>query len=165
MAISKMGLTENRSIITPYIRVHGNCLEISNTCIQLSNISMFSTSNISNTELKDLIFAIVLTLIGGILTEVNALIGLAVILAGAGLCYLWYRKRQSERESKRLSIITNAGISYSIVFKDEDFLREVVTVLTKILRDPDHESNVAINLNKCCFMDSASAIGNVYEWK
>lgn len=36
-----------RSIETPFLRIRGNCLEIQNTTIQLNNISLFSTADVT----------------------------------------------------------------------------------------------------------------------
>lgn len=157
--------TENRTIKTPYLRVQGNCLELAETCIQLKNISMFSTSNIAGAKLLVLVFAVALFIVGICIIEDYIMIGLLMSTVGMALAIYWIVILIDARQSKRLMIITNSGISYSIIFEDKAFLGQVVNVLTQILRDPEHSRGVVISVNNCRFMDNSSAIGNVYDWK
>lgn len=156
---------ENRTIKTPYLRVEGNCLEISETCIQLKNISLFSTSNVTGAKLSILLFAAVFFSIGMSIIEKYIIIGLLISMIGMAIAIYWIVIFVDARRSKRLIIITNSGISYSIIFDDKAFLGQVVNVLTQILRDPEHSRGVVISVNNCRFMDSSSAIGNMYDWK
>ena len=43
----KTDLGSPKSIDTPFLRIRENCLELQNTTIQLSNISLFSTADIT----------------------------------------------------------------------------------------------------------------------
>lgn len=44
--MAKLQDAGNRVLETDYIKIHGNCLEIENTVLQLKNISLFSTVDI-----------------------------------------------------------------------------------------------------------------------
>ena len=58
----KFDLNDKKNIETPVLRVNGNYLELPNIIIQLSNISVLSTTNI--TPEKFPIFSIFLIIIG-----------------------------------------------------------------------------------------------------
>lgn len=75
----------------------------------------------------------------------------------------WYVSVERVKELKRLTIITNSGNAFPIVFNDEDFLDEVVAVMTDIIRDPAHAQDITINIKECTFSDDSSVIKNMYK--
>lgn len=143
------------------MRISENCLEIQNTTIQLSNISLFSTTDI--TPEKFPIFSIAFILLGLILLKFNIIPALIAITLGAIWIHSWYSSVQKAKEMKRLTTITNSGNVFPIVFEDQAFLKEVVVILTDIIRDPAHARNITINIKECTFSDEASVVGNMYE--
>lgn len=132
-----------------------------NTTIQLSNISLFSTADI--TPEKFPMPSIALILLGIILLKPLIIPALIAIILGGIWIYFWYSSVQKTKEMKRLTIITNSGNVFPIVFEDQAFLSEVVTIMTDIIRDPAHARNITINVKECRFSDEASVIGNMYE--
>lgn len=157
----KTDLGTHRSIDTPFMRIRENCLEIQNTTIQLSNISLFSTTDITPDKFP--FFSIALILAGIILLKLLIIPALIVIVLGGIWIYFWYSSVQKAKEMKRLTIITNSGNVFPIVFEDQAFLKKVVIIMTDIIRDPAHARNITINVKECTFSDESSVVGNMYE--
>lgn len=157
----KTDLGSPKSIDTPFLRIRENCLELQNTTIQLSNISLFSTADI--TPEKFPMLSIALILVGIILLKPLVVPALIAIIVGGVWIYYWYSSVQKAKEMKRLTIITNSGNVFPIVFEDQAFLAKVVTIMTDIIRDPAHARNITINVKECTFSNDASVVGNIYE--
>ena len=157
----KTDLGSPKSIDTPFLRIRENCLELKNTTIQLSNISLFSTADI--TPEKFPMLSIVLILVGFIFLKPLIVPALITIIVGGVWIYYWYSSVQKAKEMKRLTIITNSGNVFPIVFEDQAFLSKVVTIMTDIIRDPEHARNITINVKDCTFSDNASVADNIYE--
>lgn len=157
----KVDLGAPKNIDTPFLRIRGNCLEIQNTTIQLSNISLFSTTDIKPEKFP--MFSIALILVGIILLKLLTIPALIVIVLGGGWIYFWYFSVQKTKELKRLTIITNSGNVFPILFENQAFLAKVIVVMTDIIRDPAHARNITINVKECTFSDEASVVGNMYE--
>lgn len=142
------------------------------TCIQVSNISFFSTSEIERPNINLLSFGLGLCAIGfvffisGFATSFwLILLGLALFAVGFITIKAWRNETKTAKISRRLTIVTNSGNSYSIVFRNQEFLKEVVSVMTDIIRDPEHERSANINIHDCTFMDDSVALGSITEWK
>ncbi len=157
----KTDLGSPKSIDTPFLRIRENCLELKNTTIQLSNISLFSTADI--TPEKFPMLSIVLILVGFIFLKPLIVPALITIIVGGVWIYYWYSSVQKAKEMKRLTIITNSGNVFPIVFEDQAFLSKVVTIMTDIIRDPEHARNITINVKDCTFSENASVVDNIYE--
>lgn len=157
----KTDLGSPKSIDTPFLRIRENCLELKNTTIQLSNISLFSTADI--TPEKFPMLSIVLILVGFIFLKPLIVPALITIIVGGVWIYYWYSSVQKTKEMKRLTIITNSGNVFPIVFEDQAFLSKVVTIMTDIIRDPEHARNITINVKDCTFSENASVVDNIYE--
>ena len=127
-----------REINVGSVRVHGNCMEFGNTAVQLSNISSLSTS-----ELKtSLLGVVIILLIGFALLFVHWLLGGVFILAGV---FVLFALLENNVEYI-LSISTNAGGNFSIVFESDYFLRKVYDVLIEIIANPEKENDANINI-------------------
>lgn len=157
----KTDLNMSKNIDTPFLRIHGNCLEIKNTAIQLSNISLFSTADIAPAKFP--IFSIVLILVGLLLLGRYVVPALIAIALGGGWIFYWYSSMQKTKEMKRLTIVTNSGNVFPIVFDNQAFLSKVVAIMTDIIRDPEHAPNITINVKDCTFSDDATIVGNMYQ--
>ena len=157
----KTDLGSPKSIDTPFLRIRENCLELKNTTIQLSNISLFSTADI--TPEKFPMLSIVLILVGFIFLKPLIVPALITIIVGGVWIYYLYSSVQKAKEMKRLTIITNSGNVFPIVFEDQAFLSKVVTIMTDIIRDPEHARNITINVKDCTFSENASVVDNIYE--
>lgn len=127
-----------REINVGSVRVHGNCMEFGNTAVQLSNISSLSTSEVKTS----LLGGVIILLIGFALLFVHWLLGGVFILAGV---FVLFALLENNVEYI-LSISTNAGGSFSIVFESDYFLRKVYDVLTEIIANPERENDANINI-------------------
>ena len=152
-------------IDTPYLRIRGNCLEFQNVCIQLSNISVLTTSNVNGPAVSLLISSGALVLLGGMLMVIQAIVGFILMGIGCLLIFGWLRDNSMARQSKQLTIITNSGNIFPIVFSDQKFLGRVVDVILDMIRDPKDAQNITVNMHECRFMDNSAAIGTMYDWK
>lgn len=157
----KADLSTPKNIDTSFLRIRGNCLEIQNTTIQLSNISLFSTADI--TPEKFPIISIILILGGITFLEHLTIPALIAIAFGGIWIYIWYSKVQEAKKMKRLTIVTNSGNVFPILFENQAFLAKVVTIMTDIIRDPAHTRNITINIKKCTFSDDSSVVRNMNE--
>lgn len=150
-----------KNIETPSLRVRGNCLEFQNTSIQLSNISLFSTSNISPEAFP--MYSILVILAGVLLSAYKMFwLSIPIFIGGAYWIYRWYSSVAESKRMKRLTIVTNSGDIFPIVFYNQKFLDEVVTVIRAIVQEPNAERNVTINIKECSFSNEASVINNAY---
>lgn len=153
------GLNQNvpKVIRTEYLTIQGNCLEMPGVCIQLSNISLFTTSGVAS-EQSLIIMAAVAVMVGLVLMVFNVLIGLVAIALGGFMGYAWYADLQKSKRSGKLTITTNSGSSYSIVFGNLEFLDKVVYTITEIIREPQYTGKTVFNIKDN--MIYGSAIGN-----
>ena len=127
-----------REINVGSVRVHGNCMEFGNTAVQLSNISSLSTSEVKTS----LLGGVIILLIGFALLFVHWLLGGVFILAGV---FVLFALLENNVEYI-LSISTNAGGNFSIVFESDYFLRKVYDVLIEIIANPEKENDANINI-------------------
>ena len=127
-----------REINVGSVRVHGNCMEFGNTAVQLSNISSLSTSEVKTS----LLGGVIILLIGFALLFVHWLLGGVFILAGV---FVLFALLENNVEYI-LSISTNAGGNFSIVFESDYFLRKVYDVLIEIIANPEKENDSNINI-------------------
>lgn len=168
----------SNSIDTPFLRIRKNCLEIQNTTIQISNISLFSTADIAPEKFP--MGSVAFILIGLLVAIQDTFLGLVMFLIGVAWIYYWYSSVQKTKQLQRLTIVTNSGNIFPIMFNNRKFLAKVVEIMTDIIRDPAHAQNISINVNDCTFsslndssvnvhdcefFDNSSAIGNLYEHK
>lgn len=157
----KTDLKASKNIDTPFLKVRGNCLEIEDTTIQLSNISLFSTADIAPAKFP--IFSVVLILAGLLVLGESVVPGLIAIALGGGWIFYWYSSVQKAKDLKRLTIVTNSGNVFPIVFDDQAFLSRVVTIMTDIIRDPAHARSITINVKECTFSDDSAIVGNMNQ--
>jgi len=157
----KTGLGKAKSIDTPYLKIRKNCLEIENTTIQLSNISLFSTADITPNKFPKL--SAVFILVGIFLLRDFFPFAIVPILLGGIWIYLWYSSVQEAKKLKRLTIVTNSGNAFPIVFDDREFLTKVVAVMTDIIRDPAHARDIIIDVHGNRFADNSDVIGKLIK--
>lgn len=163
---TNLGGTKN--IETPFLKIRGNCLEIQNTTIQLSNISLFSTADVAPAKFPTA--SVILIVIGLALLRFIPGLAAAALVAGGLWIYFWYASAEKTKEMKRLTIITNSGNSFPIVFNDQAFLTDVVEVMSTIIRYPGFVRDVTVNMGDGTFImagntftNGASLIKHLYE--
>lgn len=126
-----------REINVGSVRVHGNCMEFGNTAVQLSNISSLSTSEVKGSPIK----GVIILLVGFASLFVHWLLGAAIILVGV---FIFFAELQNAEYI--LSISTNAGGNFSIVFGSDYFLNKVHDILIEIIANPEKENDAVINI-------------------
>lgn len=123
-------------------------MEFKNTIIQLSNVSLISSENLSLALFP--IWAVVLIVLGlsTLFTRISGLIlfGIILIVCGGAAIYSWYKQNERTKQLERLLITTNSGHTFTITFNDRPFLSRVVETLREIVANPEHLSDVTINV-------------------
>lgn len=155
--MAKLQDTGNRVLETDYIKIHGNCLEIENTVLQLKNISLFSTVDIDPHPFP---MGILLLIIAAIVSLFYKVLLAVILFAIAFLWFCFWNKREKEiAEIKRLIIVTNSGQSFAITFSNHAFLKKVLALLMELLDRPNGEvANITINVKNSTFSGSSSFI-------
>ena len=158
-------MNTHREIETESLKIHGNCMEFNDTVIQLNNISLLSTQDVTPTKLPTWVLIVALAGLAVMLLRVSELLwlGLIMVLIAGVFLYLWYKEAQRLKELKRLVIITNSCNSFTIVFQDRPFLEKVIQVLKEVIAKPGHLSDVTINVKNNNFTGDSSVIPNFQE--
>lgn len=151
MGILQKNISSN--IVTPYLKVEKNCLEIQNICIQLSNISLISTTNVAPPKVSNFLFSLLILFLGLFSLAANILLGLGVSTAGIIMVYLWFKDYKASITAKCLTIVTNSGNLYPIVFQDGKFMEQVLSVMTEIIRDPVHMKGITVDIRNNKFTE------------
>ena len=153
MVVSEKSVSSN--IVTPYLRVENNCLEIENVCIQISNISLISTTDVNPPNISKFLLALLVTFVGLLSIVANILFGLVVSAIGVVMICMWLKNYKNSMEAKRLTIVTNSGNVYPIIFKDRAFMEEVMSHMIETIRDPEHMKGYTIDINNSTFIASS----------
>lgn len=154
MALEK--LNNKKTIETDILNVRGNLISWKDTFIQISSISMISTTDVDKNSFP--ILSIVMGLIGLFVMKTSVLIGL-LLLAFCGLwIYKWYSDTEHLKKLKKLNIVLNSGGTYTLVFNDKLFLDQVVSILENILSTSDKNSNITFNIKDNTFEGNSSVI-------
>lgn len=159
--IPKFGIRINskeNNIVTEQLEIQGNLLRWEGTIIQISNISLITTSNLSTPRFP--LWSLLLALAGIVaIAEESLLLGLFLIVVTSAIGYLWYSDYQYAKSGKFLNLLLNSGHTYSIVFHDKKFLRKVLGVFSSIMIDGSNPAvNYNIDLNNCVIDRSSSII-------
>lgn len=153
-----LGNQREKTVKTSNLTVQGHLLRWSDTVLQISNISLITFGNMETPAFPTI--GVVLTLLGLLgmsMGSAISLIGLVALCFGGFLFYRWYVAWQKSTQCKYLHILTNSGYTYSILFENEAFLRQVLEVFANIFKDGAQEgTNYFIDINN-------SRIGNVIQ--
>lgn len=164
---------KEKTIRTDSFSVKGNLISWENTIIQISNISMISTT--ANTCPFPLISA-VFALVGICLLGYVASLGWILLILGALGLLRWFLKLQKLKSIKNLNFLLNSGGVFTLVFHDKAFLDNVVDVLTDILKTSSRNSYYTFNIkdnrmincnnnnnNVNCGNTESSVVNNILE--
>ena len=160
---------EKNTIRTDYLTIEGNMLKWSDTIIQISNISILSTSNVAKIPFPmiNILFIVVgvaAIIIGEIgIGEIGVAVGIALLVIALIWILSWYDKKTTIAEMQILSISMNSGINYMIVFNNKAFLKKVMNLFARLLSETEHKENITINIKGNTFSGSAQVIGSVNE--
>lgn len=149
-------LSSKKTIETDILNVRGNLISWKDTFVQISNISMISTTDVDKNSFP--LLAIVMGLIGLFFIKISILAGL-LLLAFSGLwIYKWYNETERLNKLKKLNIVLNSGGTYTLIFNDKHFLNQVVSILENILSTSDKSSNITFNIKNNTFEGNSSVI-------
>lgn len=137
--------TKNSNAIeTDFLKVRGNLIIWENTMIQVSNISMISTDNILGEPLP--LWAAVVAVLGVLCFMVNPIIAVGMIVIGGAVVFSWSKKEQERKQSKMLTFMLNSGNRFSLVFRNQEFLQKVSSVLTELLAEKATNKVITFNI-------------------
>lgn len=170
------GKQKGKTIETGTMTIRGHLLRLPNVVIQISNISGITVTDVQmrNPGGILLLIGLCLTVAGGFLVKTSqqysyyygsyrdedqmsmgvVLFIIGVVLIIIGLVLLGKANR------KCLNIYLNSGVTYSIVFANEEFMNQVLDVFDAIFEDGGaarHEYHINI---KDCNFEGSSVINN-----
>lgn len=151
MNFDKILENDTNVIDTEILKVTGNLISWKNTILQIINISMISTTDITKQPFP--LWSLLLALIGIIAFSLNPFIAILLLAVSVGWIYLWYKKRSESKKHKRLNIVLNSGSVFSLVFEDQEFLDKVISVLTEILSAQKTDSNITFNIKNSTYYE------------
>ena len=141
------------TINTDFLKVKGDLICWENTMIQISNISMITT-----TEVAGLPFPVLsLLIICAGFAVASESIGVAMVcwIISAGWIMYWYKQCQERSSIKKLNFILNSGGMYTLIFNDKNFLNQVSSVLLEILVNKNRKANITFNIKNNTFTDDS----------
>ncbi len=154
------GSTAQR-VETDFLYIEDNIMKWSDTIIQISNISLVSTANISSRPFP--ILSILLLLIGVGVMKLAILAGIVILSAGIVWIVIWNQQVEKEKEMQLLRISLNSGITYTIVFNSKKFLSEVFKQMTDLISKPLSSRNLTIDIKDSTFGDNSSVVRNMNQ--
>lgn len=160
-SLAILGNSKEKTVITKQLEIQGQLLRWEGVIIQISNIALITTSNVSTPRfpLWTLLFAL-----AGIvaIAEESWLLGLILIAVMGFGVYSWIQDYQCAKTGKFLNLLLNSGDVYSIRFYDKNFLDKVLNVFSNIMVDGVNPAvNYNIDLNRCVIDRNSSVIRNL----
>lgn len=134
----------SNAIETDFLKVRGNLIIWENTMIQISNISMVSTDNILGEPLP--LWAAVVMILGVLCFMVNPVIAVGMIVVSGVVLFSWSKKEQERKQLKMLTFMLNSGNRFSLVFRNQEFLQRVSSVLTELLAEKATNKDITFNI-------------------
>lgn len=164
--ILKNGASNNREIDTDSFKIYGNCLEVKDTVIQLSNVSLVANSPLILPKIPAWCIAFVVIGVICMFMQIDLVVLLGFLVCVIGCCgiYVWYRQVEHEKQLKKLVITTNSGQSFSVLFEQGEFLDKVINTLKEIIAHPGHHSDIIINIKDNTIAPGGSVIDSVNEF-
>ncbi len=157
------GSKKEKVIETDELQVHGHLLRWKDVVIQISNISQISVGNYSRPPFP--LWTIAALLIGLFFLPYNKFIGATGLMVGIAVIAVWYESWWDKKDYKFLHLYLNSGTSFSIMFKEEPFLRKVLEVFANIFEDVEKNVNnsVTIDIKNCTVKDNGTFIGTLND--
>ena len=145
-----------KKVETTDFRLEGYLLKWKDVMIQVNNVSMITASDLPVPpfpfwSLGGPAFGILLGMFGQSIYEDGIVtLGICVGIVSVGFLLYWIYEATSAQEHKCLNIFMNSGYTYSIVFKNNEFLGEVLSLLEKIfISEIDERTNYYFNIQEC----------------
>jgi hypothetical protein len=146
-------------IDTDYLYIKNNSMHWSDTIIQVSNISMITTSSVGTRPFP--LLSVLVIAIGAVIIQWSVAIGTLIACVGVIWIVVWNQKVEGDKEMKLLNISLNSGITYTIVFHSKKFLTEVFNKLNELISNPQNINNLTINVKDSTFGGNSSVVGTM----
>ena len=149
--------SKEKQVKTQRLSIVGHLLRWEDVVIQISNISLISTSNFKQTALP--VWAIVMRVIGVILLPFIWWAGLLCLALGIFVIWAWYTENQKTKKYKYLNIQLNSGRMFSLLFENKEFLNQVLDVFANIFEDDDYRAknrDIRIDIQNCHVEDRSN---------
>jgi len=154
-----IGSKKERTVQTKQLLVRGHLLQWEDVIIQISNISLITSTNLDPPGFP--VWAAIAVLVGLVLLKPIWYVGLIALAVGGFSIYLWYTKCEEMKSHKYLNILLNSGFTYSVLFSDEAFLDKVMRVFANIFEDgAGPNTNYYIDINNSTISNNASVVKN-----
>ena len=141
-------------------QLQGYLLKMWDVIIKVDNISMVTASKLPMPAFPT---SSIFCFLGGMIvwafqemqgryygTSMLSYVAFALFLAGVWKIVIWVREILDRSGCKNLNIFMNSGYTYSIVFKSESFLRNVLDTLEKLFeRGIDENTSYFFNIQDC----------------
>lgn len=156
-----LGNSKDTKVETEQFQICGHLLRWEDVVIQISSISMVSSGKFQVQPFP--LWALFFAIIGLVLFFVIWYIGLFLAALGALCIYLWYKEYQAQKDFKYLHINLASGRTFSLLFKDEQFLKKVLGVFANIFENGGKTTgeNIYIDIKNCNVDHNSSIIGKV----
>ena len=159
-----VGNEKEKTVKTGNLYIQGHLLKWEGVTIQISNISLITSSNMNTPRFPS--WAAITAFVGLLLLTQRMVwyVGLIALIIGGVSIYLWYSESQKSKNRKYLNILLNSGYTYSILFINEKFLNEVMSVFANIFEEgakTDIAYNYNIDLNNCKIDNNSSVINAI----
>lgn len=154
---------DTRRIETNFLEIRGNLVRCENTVIQMSNISMITTTDSEKIPFPT--WSFIFVVFGIILLFSKYIIGLLLVVIFGCITADWVKNMQKLEHIKKLKFLLNSGITYTIVFNDLVFLDKVVNVFIDILAQPEHNQNIYFDIkdNSMKIINGDPTINNIHD--
>ena len=141
------------TINTDILKVKGDLICWENTMIQISNISMITTTDVAGLPFP--VLSIFIIIAGFLFASESIMIAVVCWIISIAWIMFWYNQCQKRSQIKKLNFVLNSGGTYTLVFNDKNFLNEVSSVLMKILANKDRKANITFNIKNNTFRDDS----------
>lgn len=118
-------------IETPELKICNNTFVYKNSIVQLSNITDVSVSPMEKSPIP--MAAIIMVIAGLFAFTINA--SVAVIFLGIGLAWCAYVVYQNSNLGHYLTLHLNSGKNLYFNGKDDEFLKQIMTVIAECMND------------------------------
>ncbi len=144
------GNNKEKQVKTQRLSIVGHLLRWDDVVIQISNISLISTSNLQQTPMP--FWAIILIVFGVVLLPIIWWASLLCLALGILVIWAWYKETKKTEKYKYLNIQLNSGRMFSLLFENQEFLNQVLDVFANIFEDDNDQAqnrDIRIDIQNC----------------
>lgn len=146
---------KEKRVHTNSLSIMGHLLRWENVIIQISNISLITTSDFQQSAFP--MRAVILIVLGLVLIQYIWIAGLVCLALGLFIIWDWYSDIQKSQNYKYLNIQLNSGRVFSLLFESDVFLKRVLDVFANIFEDDDlTDKNIHIDIKHCRIDDHSN---------